>query len=253
MMKQIDLNLDAGESIEALRDGSEEALYQIVSSVNIACGGHAGDSTSMSESVHLAQKYNLAIGAHPSYPDRENFGRRTLSLSKSDLTNSLVEQIQSLAMVCAKVGANLSHVKAHGALYNDSAQDLNLAECILHAVRAINEQLIVVTLADSPFFEFAKRNGFKVRGEAFVDRSYESNGRLRARSLVGAMIEDPTQAAKQALAIADHRALKAYDGTTLKVNADTLCIHGDSPNALAVARVVRETLSKSGFEIRALI
>ncbi len=250
-MKQIDLNLDAGESLEALRNGSEEALYRIVSSVNIACGGHTGDVTSMSESVRLALAHGLKIGAHPSYPDRENFGRRTLNVAKDELTKSLIEQIQAFLKVCAHFGAKLSHVKTHGALYNDSAQNIDLADCVLRAVRAIDDQLVVVTLADSPFHQFARREGFAVRGEAFVDRYYESNGRLRSRALPDAVIEDPSRAASQALDIVENGTLMAYDGTLLRVNAATLCIHGDSPNALAVANAVRERLSKRGIEIRA--
>jgi UPF0271 protein len=243
---KIDLNLDAGESPEALHDGSEEALYQWVTSVNIACGGHAGDAETMSQAVELAQKYHLAIGAHPSFPDRENFGRKILKISRDELIDSLTEQIESLKKVCQRHGVRLTHVKPHGALYNLAANDLQTSQAIITAVQRLDSSLAVVGLAGSQFLNWSQEARVKSFAEAFPDRRYENSGSLRSRQFSDALIENSEQAAEQALQMVCNGTVKAVDGTILPIQAETLCVHGDSPNALATARAVHQALRGAG-------
>lgn len=238
----IDLNLDAGESEKALQDGSEEALYQLVTSVNIACGGHAGDESTMLRSIELAIKYNLKIGAHPGFPDRDNFGRKQMHLPQPNLLESLCEQINRLQNLCTQLGSQLTHLKPHGALYNIAAVDEQTALTVIAAAKSTNSNLALVGLAGSPFTKWAKQRGFRTLSEAFVDRRYEPDGLLRKRQFEDALIEDPEAAAAQALQIVNQGSVTAVDGTQISVQADTLCIHGDTRNALAIARAVRMSL-----------
>lgn len=239
----IDLNLDAGEIPAALIDGSEEALYQIVSSVNIACGGHAGDESSMKKAVELAMKYNLIIGAHPSFPDRQNFGREIMQMPHDQLVDSLVGQTETLRRICSDFGAKLAHLKPHGALYNLAAGNPQTSKAIIDAVRNFDgEQLPIMGLAGSPFIDWIKQAGFPALEEAFADRYYEANGTLRSRKHHDAVINDPELAAKQAHQIVFKGRVTAITGEVVKIHADTLCVHGDSPNALWIAGAVRKIL-----------
>lgn len=247
---KIDLNLDAGESVAALQDGSEEALYRLVSSVNIACGGHTGDGNSMNQAVELARKYKLNIGAHPSYPDLQNFGRQKLEISEAELSESLFQQIQSLRSVCARQGLLLSHVKPHGALYNIAARDPQTASAIIKAVHRIDPSLPIVGLAGSGFLRWVRHAGGKSIAEAFVDRTYEKTGDLRSRSLDQALISDPKAAARQALKIVLEKKVTAIDGTEVPLEAGTLCIHADTEGALATAQEVRRELENASVLIR---
>ncbi|MGZ3726377.1 MAG: 5-oxoprolinase subunit PxpA [Pseudobdellovibrio sp.] len=237
---RIDLNLDAGEMPEALADGSEEALYQIVSSVNIACGGHAGDESSMKRAVELALKYNLNIGAHPSFPDRQNFGREILQMSHDHLVESLAEQTEALRRIVRDFGAKLSHIKPHGSLYNLAARDLNTADAIIEAVRNLGEETLpIMALAGSPFINWIKQAGLGALEEAFADRRYEADGALRGRKYPDALIKDPHVAAAQALQIVSEGKVTAITGEIVKIHADSICVHGDSPHALPMAKAVR--------------
>ena len=235
----IDLNLDAGEIPELLENGTEEALYRWVTSVNIACGGHAGDEESMKKAVSLAQKHGLRIGAHPSYPDRENFGRQEMKLPREELLASLVEQIIALEKVCSRSGVSMTHVKPHGALYNIAAKNTEVADCLIEAVKKVNKELILVGLAGSSMIAQVKKAGLHVWQEAFADRRYEANGALRSRSHKDALIENPSVAAAQVLLISQDKKVQAVNGELISVHADTICIHGDTPNALIVAKAVR--------------
>lgn len=244
--KRIDLNLDAGEIPEALIDGSEEALYQIVTSVNIACGGHAGDESSMKKSVELALKYNLNIGAHPSFPDRQNFGREMMQMPPDQLVESLGNQIQSLQNVCREFGTKLTHLKPHGALYNLAAQNIQAAESIITAARISQAELLpIMGLAGSPFIGWIKKAGMSVLEEAFVDRLYEVDGTLRSRKYADALITDPQRAAQQARQIVFNKYVISVTGEKVKMHADTLCIHGDSSQALLIAQSVKNAVDYS--------
>lgn len=250
-IRSIDLNLDAGESFEALNDGSEEKLYQIVTSVNIACGGHTGTETTMAKAVELASKYNLRIGAHPSFPDQENFGRQILKMPEQELTDSLISQIEDLKSIVQHQGLKLSHIKPHGALYNLAANDPSAARAVIQSVLAVDKNLVVVGLAGSAFLNWCREAGLRAVAEAFSDRRYESDGTLRARKFSDALIEDSEWAAKQAVQIASHQPFAAVDGREILVQADTLCVHGDTPYALSHARAVRGALESAGIVIRA--
>jgi UPF0271 protein len=249
MSTTIDLNLDAGESKAALLDGSEEALYQLVSSVNVACGGHAGDEETMRTAIQLARRYGLRIGAHPSYPDRAGFGRHRIEISDSDLYLSLRDQILRLNSVAQECGAALSHVKLHGALYHDAADHPHLARLVLEVLRAVDPSLEIVGRSGSLFINLFRSEGFTVYQEAFVDRRYEVDGLLRSRDLPGALIHNPDEAAEQALRLARGESLSTAEGVRICVPADTLCIHGDGVSALLIARAVRLRLEKAGYAV----
>jgi UPF0271 protein len=246
----IDLNLDAGEDAAMLANGREAALYELVSSVNIACGGHTGNEQTMRAAVRLARACQLSIGAHPSYPDRAGFGRLELKLEPALLTQSLLDQLEALARICDEEGVRLAHVKPHGALYNVAAFDRETARAFLSAVTTYDpaKNIKVFGLAGTPLAHVVHGAGFEFVGEAFVDRRYEANGQLRARSFANALIDNPADAAEQAVNILEGR-VRSHDGVELSLLAQTLCIHGDTPNALETARAVRGVLDALGVRV----
>lgn len=249
---QIDLNLDAGESEADFISGKEEALYQYISSVNIACGGHAGTENTMRRSIDLAIKYQRAVGAHPSYPDLRGFGRQTMQMPKEKLIESLREQISALEKICNEKGVPLHHIKPHGALYNEAAVDLETAQTLLEAFSVFGDQIICVGLAGSVFIEECRRSHILCASEGFIDRRYEPDGTLRSRSKSYAHIDSISDATTQALQLARGEELSAYDGSALKISAQTLCLHGDRNDAVEVAKAVSEALATSGIKIRSL-
>ena len=208
-MKQIDLNCDLGELPEAVADGTQEALMPSLTSVNVACGGHAGDESTMKTTIEQALRWKLAIGAHPGYPDRLNFGRVELKLPMEAVADFVFEQVQALAAVAASCGARVAHVKAHGALYNQAAHNRELAAAIANGVARWKRDVVLVGLAGSPMLEAFQEAGFAVAAEAFADRRYEPDGRLRARKFEDALIRDPEEAGRQA---AEHRRTGIGDG-----------------------------------------
>lgn len=246
----IDLNLDAGESVEALQNGSEEGLYQLVSTLNVACGGHAGDAETMSRVVELARNYQLNIGAHPSFPDRKGFGREVMTMSHQALVDSLVEQIKSLQAICQKQNAKLTHVKPHGALYNLAAKDREAAAAVIEAVKKVDAKMAIIGLAGSPFLDWCKEQRIKTIAEAFADRRYEANGSLRSRDFADAIISEPEIAGQQAMQIVGKQSVTAVNGQVITLHAGTICLHSDSPNALFIAHRVRSSLESAGMRIR---
>ena len=248
---QIDLNLDAGESAAALADGSEEALYGLVSSVNIACGGHTGDRASMRRSVELALKHALRIGAHPSYPDRENFGRVELVIEIEELEISLRYQLDRLRRIAAEVGVTIGHVKPHGALYRAASKDPRVAQSISNAVKGLGD-VILVGQAGSMALRHWEVLGIRTAAEAFVDRVYERDGELRKRSLPGALLATAGESAQQAISIVLDGKVTAASGDQIEVLAQTLCVHSDTPGSVEIAREVRQTLESSGIEVQSL-
>lgn len=242
----VDLNADVGEGCD------DAALLSLVSSVNVACGGHAGDRRTMEETIEAAHRLGLSIGAHPGYPDRANFGRRELDLSLEDVTLLVVLQTRALAEAAATRGARVSHVKPHGALYNQAARDPRLADAIAAGVREVDPSLRLVGLAGSALIEAGRRAGLETVAEAFADRRYRADGSLAPRSVAGAVIVDPHLAAAQALAIVRGDPIATLDGAWITLAADTICLHGDTPGALAIAREVRAALGIAGIEIRAI-
>jgi UPF0271 protein len=246
----IDLNADVGESLGPWPMGADEALIPLVSSVNIACGAHAGDPATILRAVELAVRYGAAIGAHPGYPDLVGFGRRDLDMSPADLRATLVVQVGAVQAAARMAAARVQHVKPHGALYNRSAVDAGLAATIAEAIRDLDPSLVLVGLAGSASITEGRAAGLTVREEAFADRRYEADGSLRSRRLAGALL-GPADAAAQALAIVRDGAVVTTDGSRLAVRADTICIHGDSPDALAIANAVVAALGDAGFRIAA--
>ncbi len=251
-MKRIDFNCDMGEMPEALADGSQEALMQYVSSSNIACGGHAGDAQTMRTTIEQALRGKVAVGAHPGYEDRANFGRIELQLTPEQISASVQRQILSLEEIAQQCGAHIGHVKPHGALYNLAARNPEIARAIAEGVRRWRTDVILVGLAGSVMLEEFRAAGFPVAAEAFADRRYERDGSLRSRKFEDALLRDPEQAAEQALRIVDQGSVVAAGGDSIPLRADTICIHGDTPGAVQIATAVHRNLTQAGITIRAL-
>jgi len=248
-MKRIDLNCDMGEVPEAIADGTQEALMRSITSVNIACGGHAGDEQTMKTTVEQALRWKLAIGAHPGYPDRANFGRLELKMAPSEVADSVFEQVRTLAEVASRSGARVAHVKPHGALYNQAVRNRELAEAVAQGVARWNRDVVLVGLAGSPMLDVFREAGFEVAAEAFADRRYEPDGTLRSRKFKDALIRNPEEAAWQALGIAERGIVIASDGSEVDVGAQTLCIHGDTPGAPQIAATVARALREAGVKV----
>ena len=241
-----------GELPEAILDGTQESLMPSLTSVNIACGGHAGDAQTIKTTIEQALRWNLVLGAHPGYPDRANFGRLELNLAPEAIADSVFEQVQALAKAAAAYGARVTHVKPHGALYNQAVGNRVLAEAIAKGVGRWNRDVILVGLAGTSMLDVFRQAGFRVVAEAFADRRYEANGTLRARKFDDALIRDPSEAGRQALQIVERGTVTAHDGSEVSVNAQTICIHGDTPGASKIAAAVAQTLRRAGVELSAL-
>jgi 5-oxoprolinase (ATP-hydrolysing) subunit A len=251
-MKHIDLNCDMGELPQAIADGTQEELMRHISSANIACGGHAGDEQTMRRTIEQALDHNVSIGAHPSYRDPANFGRSELQLMSEEIAAFVYQQILALERVATACGATITHVKPHGALYNQAARDRAVARAIAQGVRRWRSDVILVGLAGSAMLDESRSAGFPVAAEAFADRRYEKDGSLRSRKLSGALLGDPEQAAQQALQIAQQREVTAFDGSSIPLQAETICLHGDTPGAVAYAAAVHARLTQAGIQITPL-
>jgi 5-oxoprolinase (ATP-hydrolysing) subunit A len=248
----VDLNCDAGEAFGPWRMGDDEALIPLMTSVNIACGAHAGDPLVMRRTIELAAQAGVAVGAHPGYPDLQGFGRRMLPLGPDEVEQWLLAQIGALAGVARAVGVRLQHVKPHGALYNAAADDPSLAEAIARAVRAYDPALVLVARAGSAQVAAGHAAGLRVAEEAFADRGYDAQGRLLARGMPGALLADAAQAGERALALVREGGVRLDDGAWLPLRADTLCVHSDTPGAAAIAQAVRANLLAAGVRLRPL-
>lgn len=246
-MRSIDLNSDLGEGA-----GHDSEIMPLITSANIACGGHAGDERTMRETVELALKHGVAIGAHPGYPDRANFGRNPLNMDPLALIESVAGQIRGLVDVASAAGAKVTHVKAHGAMYNQADNDAGIAKSIASGIwdDARGADLLVFAAPRSKMLEAARAMDLRVAREGFIDRAYEPDGTLRSRKLPGAVHTDPKVAAAQALSFLKEGGVRAHDGTFLKLAVDTLCFHGDTPGAPTIAAAVREALEREGIAVR---
>lgn len=247
--RAIDLNADVGEAETADDRRREERLIPLVTSVNVACGAHAGDSQLMRETILAGAKVGAWVGAHPGYPDRASKGRAPLRLSPEEVVRLVVDQLARLLVVADDCGVPVTHVKPHGALYNQAADDPVLAEAVARAVRTVNPALRLVGLAGSRLLDAGRDAGLLVVAEAFADRQYTPDGRLMPRTTPGAVIADRDIAAAQALRIARDGAVVTSDGSEISVNAQTICVHGDTPDAIAIAQLIRETLVGAGIRI----
>ena len=245
-MATVDLNADLGEG-----DAYDAELLAVVSSCNIACGGHAGDAASIAATLREALANGVSAGAHPAYPDREGFGRRSRFMSGEPLREALRSQLEQFGRIAAEIGTGVKHVKPHGTLYTDAVVDAQLADIIAAAVAEMPGKPVLVSQPGTELEAAANAHGLGFVAEAFVDRAYRHDGQLVPRSEPGAVHGDIGKIQRQAVSLARDGNVQCLDGSIIPVRADTLCIHGDTPGAAEAARAVREALEKEGVEIRA--
>ena len=243
----IDLNCDMGEGA-----GEDEGIVPLVSSINVACGFHAGDPATIRATIRLAARHGVAVGAHPSYPDRAGFGRAPMVRSPEEVRDDVVYQVAAVRAFCAAEGVPLVHVKPHGALYNTAAQDPVLAAAICEAVRQVDPGLVIVCLAGSPMAGVVRSLGMRCAEEAFADRGYTPEGTLVPRGRPGALVDDPGAVAERVAGMARDRRVTSVAGTPVTVAADTICLHGDTPGAAELATAIRARLTRDGIEVRGL-
>jgi UPF0271 protein len=240
-MPAVDLNCDLGEGV-----GRDRELMPWITSANIACGAHAGDTRTMHATVELARMHSVSIGAHPGFADRENFGRRELTLSPDELRRLVISQVAALAGFAA-----VRHVKPHGALYNLAARERAIAEVVAAAVKSVDASLILFALAGSELVRAGRAQGLRVAEEVFADRTYQRDGSLTPRSRPDALVTNEAAAVAQVLGMVRERVVRATDGTDVAINADTICVHGDGPHAVAFARRLRTALAEADVDVRA--
>ncbi len=248
-MTTMDLNSDLGESLGAWPMGDDAAMLEIVSSANVACGFHAGDPAGILQTLRAAAARGVVVGAHVAYPDLKGFGRRNMDVASADLVADVIYQIGALQGLAAAAGTCVRYVKPHGALYNTIAHDARQAHDVIAAIRAVNPQLALVALAGSPLVQWARDAGLRVVSEAFADRAYTPQGALVSRREKGAVLHDPEQIAQRMLRLAQEGVIEAVDGSVVRIDADSICVHGDSPDAVAIARQLRARLEAEGIAI----
>jgi UPF0271 protein len=251
-MREIDLNCDVGESFGAYKLGLDEEIIKHVTSVNIACGFHAGDPVVMQRTIKLAKTYGVKVGAHPGYPDLPGFGRRNMAMAPAEVKSCLIYQIGALQAFARVEGLELQHVKPHGALYNMAVEDAKLARAIAEAVRSLDERLILVVLAGSAWVDIAGEQGLRVAREAFADRAYSADGSLVPRSQPGAVINDKREVAERVVHLIEEGRVKAITGEDITIKADTICLHGDTPGVLELAIHLRGVLQDRGIDVAPL-
>ncbi|GAA4532042.1 5-oxoprolinase subunit PxpA [Chelativorans composti] len=244
-----DLNSDLGESFGPWPMGDDVAMLDVVSSANIACGFHAGDPAGIFRTVKAAVERGIAIGAHVGYRDLVGFGRRNMEPTREELFGDVIYQIGALQGIAKAAGGRVTYVKPHGALYNTIAHDERQAADVIRAILAIDPGLVLLALAGAPVVEQARAAGLTVVEEVFADRAYMPDGQLVSRRQPGAVIHDPETVAQRVLVMARDGVVQAIDGSTVKITAQSICVHGDSPNAVAMARAVRKALDEAGIEV----
>lgn len=249
-MPTIDINSDLGESFGAWSMGDDDAMLDVVTSANVACGFHAGDPAGILRTLKAAAARNVAIGAHVAYPDKVGFGRRNMDLASDELTADVIYQIGALQGLAKAAGTSVRYVKPHGALYNTIAHDRRQALAVIAAIRAIDPTLILVALAGSELIEWARNEGLQCVAEAFADRAYTPQGTLVSRREPGAVLHDPQLVAQRMLRLVQDGTLEAIDGTFTRIQADSICVHGDSPAAVAMARELRRVLEQANLSLQ---
>ncbi|MCF0150293.1 MAG: 5-oxoprolinase subunit PxpA [Firmicutes bacterium] len=248
-MYKIDLNCDLGESFGNYKLGMDEAVLPFMSSANVACGFHASDPVVMEKTVELAALNNVAVGAHPGFPDLQGFGRRNMVMTPAEIKAITIYQIGALQAFCKAKGLALQHVKPHGALYNMAAKDRKMADAIVEAILAVDPSLIMLAPVTSQMYASAADHGLSAAREVFADRAYEEDGSLVARGKEGAMITDAQVAAKRVVRMIKEGKVTAITGKDIDIQADSVCIHGDGPSAIAFAKTITEVLHQEGIEI----
>jgi UPF0271 protein len=247
---KVDINCDLGESYGNFKIGFDEQVMPHITSANIACGFHAGDPVVMANTVKLAKKHSVAIGAHPGFPDLMGFGRREMKLTREEATNYIIYQVGVLQAFAKAVGVELQHVKPHGALYTMAMKDYMLAKAIVEAVSTVDLRLIVFAIAKSRLAEVASKAGLRVACEVFADMAYNSDGSLVSRTVSGAVIEDARIVTERAVGMVEERRVTAIDGKTVELGAvHTICVHGDNLEAVALVKALRKGLEKAGVEV----
>ncbi|TCM60665.1 UPF0271 protein [Acinetobacter calcoaceticus] len=246
----IDLNSDLGESYGAWKMGNDEQILTMVSSANIACGFHAGDALGILNTLKQAVKLGVTIGAHVSYPDLVGFGRRNMDLSRGELIADVLYQISALAGLAQVAGASVKYVKAHGALYNTIAHDAHQGQAVIDAIKMFNPDLVLVALAGSALIEQARAAGLRVVAEAFADRAYNADGSLVSRRMDGAVLHDTDVVAKRVVSMLQHGGVQSIDGVFTPIQADSICLHGDTAGAVEMSQAIRAELIQNQIQIR---
>ncbi|MCS7366149.1 MAG: LamB/YcsF family protein [archaeon GB-1867-035] len=247
----VDLNCDLGESFGRYKLGLDEEVMQYITSANIACGFHAGDPGTMKKTILLARKYNVKVGAHPGLPDILGFGRRWIEVKPSEVEEYTLYQIGALDAFARAAKVKLQHVKPHGALYNKAAVNIEIAEAIARAIAQYDDNLILVGLANSHLITAGEKYGLKVAREAFADRAYNPDGTLTPRKIKGAVIEDPEKVLERAVKMITEGITYSIDGKTVRIGEiDTICVHGDTPGAVEIARRLYEELPEKGIQLK---
>ena len=250
-MPTIDLNSDLGESFGQWSMGDDAAMLDIVTSANVACGFHAGDPAGILRTLKAAAAKGVTIGAHVAYPDLVGFGRRNMDIASDELSADVIYQIGALQALATAAGTSVRYVKPHGALYNTIAHDTRQALAVIEAIRAVDPSLVLVALAGSPLIELARGEGLTCIAEAFADRAYTPQGTLVSRREPGAVLHDAEQVARRMLRLVQSSEVEAIDGSVTRIEADSICVHGDSPGAIQMAREVRQLLERSGVSLQA--
>jgi UPF0271 protein len=246
---RIDLNSDLGESFGPWPMGQDAALMDSISSANVACGFHAGDPGAMRATITLARQKGVAIGAHPGFQDLVGFGRRDMKATPAEVEDLVLYQVSALAGMAAAQGARLQHVKAHGALYNMACRDRALADAIAKAVASFDRSLILFGLPNSELLRAGEASGLRVAAEVFADRAYDPDGALTSRAKPGSVIHDTQTVVDRAIKMVRDKQVIAVDGSTIALQADTICLHGDTPGAAEHARAVRAGMEKAGIQV----
>ena len=249
---EININCDLGESSKLHSTENDPLLLNIVNSANIACGYHAGDERTMEKTIEISKKNSVSIGAHPSFKDRENFGRKRLNLSSVEITKLITEQINILSEIAEKKGLSVTHVKPHGALNNMACEDYKLAKTISESIMRINKDLIFLVPAGSEMEKAGKKLGMKIAAEIFADRNYEDDGNLVSRSKKNAMIIDPKIAEQHIIKMVQNQSLNCYSGKQIPCEIDSVCVHGDGQSAVKTAKQIKDELIKAGVTLRTL-
>ncbi|WP_134682051.1 LamB/YcsF family protein [Paracoccus ravus] len=250
-MTRIDLNSDLGEGFGPWPMGNDAAMLDIVTSANIACGFHAGDPAGILSTLRKAAERGTAVGAHIGYPDLVGFGRREMNPSSAELVGDTIYQIGALQGLATAAGTRVTYVKPHGALYNTIAKDARQAADVIAGIKAVNPSLKLLALAGAPIVQQAREAGLVVFSEAFADRAYNRDGSLVNRRLAGAVLHDPAEIAARMLRFAQERKIRTIDGVDIDLDADSICVHGDTLDAVEIARALRKQLEKAGIELAA--
>ncbi len=249
---KVDINSDLGESFGNYTIGNDAEVMKYISSANIACGFHAGDPVVIEKTIKLALENNVAIGAHPGYPDLMGFGRRSMNLNPKEIKSYVLYQIGALKSMTEALGGKLQHVKAHGALYNDASANKIIATAIAEAVYLIDPELIFMGLAKSEMLDSAKKVGLRTASEVFADRAYIKSGTLVSRALPGAVIHDTNICNQRVLRMIKEHCVTGIDGSEIQIEAESICIHGDNPSAIEMAKSLKQHLEKNGIKIQSL-